>query len=211
MGAGVSGIYTIKSLLAQGIPPTDIHLLEGRKSTLGGRLHKQEFPPNSQTYIEAGGNWIFGTGGKTPNPVSILADKHGLRRTRSNYSSVVYREDGVGLGDQRAFRERVEYFKGVVERVYRKGKVQYDQHLMDRTLRSVCKFLFFHYVLFLLLSRGSMWIVSQEGWNPKTAMDLSIEYNIVDFEDGESPDVEEIQHKSDVYSEDNYGDVSTPL
>ncbi|PHH92616.1 hypothetical protein CDD83_6543 [Cordyceps sp. RAO-2017] len=97
LGAGISGITAAQALHNASI--SDFVILE-YQNRIGGRAHHTDFgakPDGSPYTVELGANWIQGLGkpGGPQNPIYILAEKHKLKNTFSDYKSILsYNETG---------------------------------------------------------------------------------------------------------------------
>ncbi|KAH7184769.1 uncharacterized protein B0J16DRAFT_340440 [Fusarium flagelliforme] len=89
LGAGAAGIAAAQNLTAAGIK--DFMILE-HNDYIGGRLRKQSFGKNKEGKpytIEFGANWVEGIGSEetNENPIWLLAKKHNLKSTFSDYDA----------------------------------------------------------------------------------------------------------------------------
>lgn len=81
LGGGVTGVIAARTLHRRGI---DSFLIVEARDELGGRMQSHTLGKGEDTYIvEAGANWIQGSGGATDekkdNPIYELAKKHGIQ------------------------------------------------------------------------------------------------------------------------------------
>ncbi|KAG6115909.1 hypothetical protein E4U13_002261 [Claviceps humidiphila] len=97
LGGGMAGITAAQALRNESI--TDFIIIE-YNDRIGGRATHASFGKQgdgSPWAVELGANWIQGLGNPSgpQNPIWLLAQKHGLKNTNSNYSSILtYNETG---------------------------------------------------------------------------------------------------------------------
>lgn len=99
LGGGVAGIIAARTLHEQGI---DDFLIVEARNELGGRLRSKRFGAEGrQVTVELGANWIQGTqeGDGPANPILILARKHGLNATQSDFYESIQTYDETGPVD----------------------------------------------------------------------------------------------------------------
>ncbi|KAJ7816311.1 amine oxidase [Mycena olivaceomarginata] len=99
LGGGVAGIIAARTLHEQGI---DDFLIVEARNELGGRLRSKRFGAEGrQVTVELGANWIQGTQEEDgpANPILILARKHGLNATQSDFYESIQTYDETGPVD----------------------------------------------------------------------------------------------------------------
>ncbi|KAG5925929.1 hypothetical protein E4U42_003809 [Claviceps africana] len=96
-GGGMAGIAAAQALSNNSI---DDFIIIEYNARIGGRATHADFgrqQDGSPFVVELGANWIQGLGnpGGPQNPIWLLAQKHGLKNSASNYSSILtYNETG---------------------------------------------------------------------------------------------------------------------
>ncbi|XP_011028583.1 PREDICTED: polyamine oxidase-like [Populus euphratica] len=170
IGAGMSGISAAKTLQDAGI--RDILILEAT-NRIGGRVMKTQF---SGYAVEMGANWLFG-GGPVHNPVLEMAKKVKLKTSLNDYDNLTsntYKQDG-GL-----------YPKKLVEAVEKIAVARDDFCAEFSTLltKKVKK------DVDISILAGQR-LFKQE---PKTPLEMVIDYYHNDYEDGEPPKVTSLKH-----------------
>ncbi|KAH7032746.1 flavin-containing amine oxidoreductase-domain containing protein [Microdochium trichocladiopsis] len=134
LGAGIAGVTTAQTLSNQNV--TDFVIVE-YQSDIGGRVHNHPFGKDANgkpLLIEYGANWAQGLGGvdgHPENPIWSLEKKWGIQSVRSNFERLIT-YDETGPVD---FRDEVNEFYDVVDRLSAKaGEILVD-NLQDRTIR----------------------------------------------------------------------------
>jgi hypothetical protein len=116
---------------------------------------------------------VAGIGSKINlNPVYKLAQQYRLMQTPSDFSNVTYRSEN-GREDQAAFWKRVKQFQKISKETLSMSRRFKRSQQKDISVRAA----------YLNLD-----------WDPRTAMDMCIEWSFFDFEHGESPDVSSLVH-----------------
>ncbi|KAG8652546.1 hypothetical protein MANES_06G103900v8 [Manihot esculenta] len=169
IGAGMSGISAAKTLHEAGIH--DILILEATPK-IGGRLKKTQF---SGLTVELGANWLYG-GGTVANPLLDMATKLKLRTSLNDFENITsntYKQEG-GL-----------YPSKLVEAINKVATARNDfcSKLSER-LSSKKKDVD---VSILAAHR----IYKQE---PKTPLEMVIDYYYNDYQDAEPPKVTSLKH-----------------
>ncbi|KAI9091244.1 flavin-containing amine oxidoreductase-domain containing protein [Phlyctochytrium arcticum] len=171
LGAGVSGIAAARSLVENNIE--DFLVLEARPDVIGGRVHDIQWPPKMDNRVEIGANWIEGVGDEEHfNPIEILAAKHNLTTTPTEWTDTVFR-DAKGPIDAKVVNATVDRFNQVLEDTAAFAAEEEKAGNNDMSLRT-------GYVL--------------QGWQPETPFEELLEWQNFDFSQAERPDVSSLQY-----------------
>ena len=173
IGGGVSGIAAARALKQKGV--TDFIMLEAR-TELGGRVHNVEWPKGSGNQIEIGANWVEGVRGASENPLATLADKYNISRTPTNWDDLTYR-DAKGKIDKSVWEPVTEHYDAVKEEASDLADQRNKAGLQDMSLRAAYKLL---------------------GWDPRTPLEMAVEWNGFDSEQAETPDVSSLDFTADM-------------
>ncbi|XP_059649135.1 polyamine oxidase 1-like [Cornus florida] len=152
VGAGVSGISAAKVLAENGVD--DILILEA-SDRIGGRIRKEGFGGVS---VELGAGWIAGVGGQQSNPVWELARNSGLRTCFSDYSNARY-----NIYD----RSGKIFPSGIAADSYKKAVDSAIQKLRNEEANNI---------------EAELSELSETSSNPKTPIELAIDFILHDFE-----------------------------
>ena len=174
IGAGVSGISTALSLLAEGID--DFIILEGRHE-VGGRAQTDGLTnpeTNFTTYIEKGANWIEG---QNNDEIIALANKWNLQTVLEGpvYEDIKLFEGKWGINHAETGRPRGNFIEphnesnklqNALQRVYDYIQYRKKHNLVDMTLRAGLRMI---------------------NWLPRTPVEKLLEWIEVDYMLAESP------------------------
>ncbi|RAQ56328.1 polyamine oxidase [Aspergillus flavus] len=133
LGGGMAGITAAQALSNASIH--DFLILEYR-NTIGGRVWSTDFgqDKNGKPYvIEFGANWLHGVGtSRAENPLVTLANKHGLKNTPDNSSSVLT-YDETGYND---YQDLLNTFSDVKDVAYRDAGQMLLDNIQDNNART---------------------------------------------------------------------------
>ncbi|RAK89273.1 polyamine oxidase [Aspergillus costaricaensis CBS 115574] len=144
LGAGVAGVTAAETLHNNGVE--DFIVLE-YQDRIGGRMHEVTFGKGQQYVVEAGANWVHGTGGPEThvNPIWDLAIKANLRTLTSDVeNATVY--DQTGEIPPELLFNALKAVSDADSKVLADAGLRLHHHLEDRTYRA------------------ALW---RKGWNPK--------------------------------------------
>ncbi|KAG6019298.1 hypothetical protein E4U41_003300 [Claviceps citrina] len=144
LGGGMAGIAAAQALSNSSM--SDFIIIE-YNDRIGGRATHADFGKQTDGLpyvVEFGANWIQGLGnpGGPQSPIWLLAQKHGLKNTESNYSSILtYNETG-----HTDYRELIEEYSVAWKKASVKAGRLLADNRQDETVRAG---------------------LSLAGWNPK--------------------------------------------
>ncbi|GLA67069.1 hypothetical protein AtubIFM56815_009366 [Aspergillus tubingensis] len=144
LGAGVAGVTAAETLHKNGVE--DFIVLE-YQDRIGGRMHEVTFGKGQQYVVEAGANWVHGTGGPEThvNPIWDLAIKANLRTLTSDVeNATVY--DQTGEIPPELLFNALKAVSDADSKVLADAGIRLHHHLEDRTYRAALR---------------------RQGWNPK--------------------------------------------
>ncbi|PYH70925.1 polyamine oxidase [Aspergillus vadensis CBS 113365] len=130
LGAGVAGVTAAETLHNNGVE--DFIVLE-YQDRIGGRMHEVTFGKGQQYVVEAGANWVHGTGGPEThvNPIWDLALKANLRTLTSDFeNATVY--DQTGQIPPELLFNALEAVSGADTKVLADAGIRLHHHLEDR-------------------------------------------------------------------------------
>ncbi|GKZ72953.1 hypothetical protein AnigIFM50267_009621 [Aspergillus niger] len=143
-GAGMAGVTAAETLERHSV--NDFIVLE-YQDRIGGRMFEVTFGKALQYVIEAGANWVHGTGGPETheNPVWTLAKKANLRTLTSDVENVTIYDQTGEIPSETLFAA-LEAVSDADAKVLADAGIRLHHNLEDRTYRAALR---------------------RQGWNPR--------------------------------------------